>query len=228
VAARESSGAASSWVSYVVPFLILLALLGLAGQLGIPARWSYPVRTLVVAAALLVFSRRVIELRPRRWLASVRLGIAVCAVWIGPDLIWPGYRAHWLFRSALTGAGQAVVPAVPNPDPLFLLFRIGGSALIVPIVEELFWRAWLMRTLIANDFARVPLGTYSTQSFWVTAVLFASEHGPYWDVALVAGIAYNWWMMRTRSLADCILAHAVTNACLAAYVLLANHWEYWL
>ena len=60
------------------------------------------------------------------------------------------------------------------------------------------------------------------------ALLFASEHGPYWDVGLAAGILYNWWMIRTKSLEDCILSHAVTNACLAAYVLTRHQWQYWL
>jgi membrane protease YdiL (CAAX protease family) len=59
-------------------------------------------------------------------------------------------------------------------------------------------------------------------------VLFAAEHGPYWDVGLVAGVIFNLWMMRTKSLGDLILAHAVTNACLAAYVIAAGKWEYWL
>jgi CAAX prenyl protease-like protein len=95
-------------------------------------------------------------------------------------------------------------------------------------VEELFWRGWLMRWLIAADFRSVPLGAYTAQAFWVVAVLFASEHGAYWDVGLLAGIAYNWWMLRTRSLGDLILAHAVTNACLSAYVIVARKWEYWL
>jgi membrane protease YdiL (CAAX protease family) len=59
-------------------------------------------------------------------------------------------------------------------------------------------------------------------------VLFASEHGAYWDVGLAAGVAYNWWMVRTRSLGDLILAHAVTNLCLSVYVIAAGKWEYWL
>jgi hypothetical protein len=74
----------------------------------------------------------------------------------------------------------------------------------------------------------VRLGAYSALSFWATAALFASEHGPYWEVGLLAGIAYGWWMIRTKSLADCILAHGVTNLLLAAYVLLQGRWEYWL
>jgi hypothetical protein len=58
--------------------------------------------------------------------------------------------------------------------------------------------------------------------------LFASEHGSYWEVGLAAGIVYNWWMLRTRSLADCMLAHAVTNGALSAFVIATGAWRYWL
>jgi CAAX prenyl protease-like protein len=85
-----------------------------------------------------------------------------------------------------------------------------------------------MRYLIRADFESVPLGRYTPLSFWVVALLFASEHGPYWEVGLVAGVAYNWWLVRTRNLADCMLAHAVTNALLAGYVLVFGQWQYWL
>jgi CAAX prenyl protease-like protein len=112
-------------------------------------------------------------------------------------------------------------------NPVYLVFRVAGSALLVPIVEELFWRAWMMRRLISPHFERVPLGAYAAGSFWITAALFASEHGVYWDVGLAAGAAYNWWMVRTRSVADCIFAHGVTNGCLAAYVLVTGQWQYW-
>ncbi len=111
---------------------------------------------------------------------------------------------------------------------MFITFRVLSSVVNVPVLEELFWRGWLMRWLISRDFLTVPLGTYSRQSFWLVAVLFASEHGSYWDVGLIAGIVFNWWMIRTKSLPDCILAHAVTNACLAAYVLMRDQWQYWL
>ena len=85
-----------------------------------------------------------------------------------------------------------------------------------------------MRWIINTDFRQVPMGTYSAQSFWLTAVLFASEHGPYWEVGLIAGVLYNWWMVRTKSLGDCILAHAITNGLLCGYVLMTGKWEYWL
>ena len=66
------------------------------------------------------------------------------------------------------------------------------------------------------------------KAFWIVAVLFASEHGSYWDVGLATGIIYNWWAIRTKNLMDCVIAHAVTNACLGAYVIGWNQWQYWL
>jgi CAAX prenyl protease-like protein len=186
------------------------------------------VRVVASAAVLVLFSRRLIAWRPSRPLSSALAGAVVFLVWIAPELIWPAYRQLWPFRNPLTAAASGSFPQAVRADALFLLFRVCGSTLLVPLIEELFWRAWLMRWLISTDFAKLPLGAYAAQAFWITAVLFASEHGPYWDVGLAAGVAYNWWMVRTRSLADCILAHAVTNACLAAFVLAAGAWQYWL
>lgn len=211
----------------MLPFAALAALLAAGGYLPVPPGWLYPLRTIAVLAVLVAFSRGVVRLRPSRPLASAGLGLAVFTVWVAPDLLWPGYRAHWLFQNALTGVARSG-SAAPGAGAALLFFRVAGSALLVPVAEELFWRAWLMRRLIRSDFASVAPGSYTAESFWVTAALFASEHGPYWDVGLLAGIAYGWWMLRSRSLADCILAHAVTNGCLAAYVLLAGRWEYWV
>ncbi|MBE7541609.1 MAG: CPBP family intramembrane metalloprotease [Solibacteraceae bacterium] len=67
-----------------------------------------------------------------------------------------------------------------------------------------------------------------TRLLWLTAALFSLEHGSYWEVGFLAGAVYNWWMVRTKSVSDLILAHAVTNACLAAFVLLTGRWEFWM
>ena len=74
----------------------------------------------------------------------------------------------------------------------------------------------------------MKLGTYARSAFWIVALLFAAEHGPYWDVGLAAGILFNYWMIRTRSLGDLILSHAVANFALCAYVIAAGKWQYWL
>lgn len=185
-------------------------------------------RVVILTVALLVCSRHVIDLRIERWLPSLVLGVFVFGIWIAPDLLISNYRHHWWFENPLLGSAQTTLPAAAQTETPVLLFRTIRAVLIVPIVEELFWRAWLMRWIIRQDFLKVPLGTYAPQAFWITAVLFACEHGSYWEVGLAAGVIYNWWMVRTRSLGDLIFVHAVTNACLSAYVIFAGKWEYWL
>jgi len=213
-------------IPYVVPFLALLVTvaagrslpMGVAGQ---------AVRFGAVAIVLWIVSRHVIPLRPSRWLASSLVGAGVFLVWIGPDLLAPGWRQHWVLQNPIFGYTQPLIPEGLRDNLAALALRTARSALLVPLAEELFWRGWLMRWLISHNFTAVPLGAYAARAFWITAVLFASEHGPYWEVGLAAGIAYNWWMMRTRNLADCILAHGVTNAILSAYVIGSGKWEYW-
>jgi CAAX prenyl protease-like protein len=154
--------------------------------------------------------------------------LAVFAIWIGPDLLIRGYREHWLFQNPILGKLHSSIPQDLLADRMVLLLRCFRAIILVPIIEELFWRAWLMRWVINPDFQAVKLGTYTAKSMWITAILFASEHGPYWEVGLIAGLLFNWWMVRTKSLGDCILAHAITNAALSFYVMQTGKWEYWL
>ncbi len=211
---------------YVVPFVTFLLLL-LLGPL-LPAPVDAPVRIVILSLVLWFFSRGVIQFKARLLVPSALAGVLLFLLWIAPDVLIPHYREFWLFQNQLTGTLHSSLPAASRSDPWVLVFRVLRSIFFVPIIEELFWRGWLMRWLISPDFESVPLGAFSHTSFWVTAVIFSLEHGPFWDVGLLAGIAFNWWMVRTRSLGDCILFHAVTNACLAGYVLATHRWEYWL
>lgn len=216
-----------SW-PYVAPFAVFLGFLVLGPLLPVGPEISYPLRVIAVSAVLFLCSRDLIDLKASRWGASVVLGLAVFVIWIGPDLLWPGYRAHWLFQNPVTGKLASSIPEAARKNVVFLIWRVAGAVILVPIIEELFWRAWLMRYVISHNFKNIALGAYTARAFWICAVLFAAEHGPYWDVGLAAGVAFNWWMVRTRNLADCIVAHAVTNLCLAAYVLYFGKWEYLL
>lgn len=215
-------------VPYVVPFVVFLVFLALQRSIPLSPVIEGPLRLVLLALVLYTFSRHVIELHANALYASTLVGIGVFAIWILPDVLFPGYRQYWLFQNSVTGPLSSSLTTPDRLDPVILGSRTIRAVVLVPIIEELFWRAWLMRWLISPRFESVRLGTYQAQSFWLTAILFASEHGPFWDVGLIAGIVYNWWMVRTGSLGDCILAHAVTNACLCGYILATHHWEYWL
>ncbi len=181
-----------------------------------------------MTAILAYFSRGVIDLKLRNPVGTIGIGLLVFGLWVAPDILFPGYRSHWLFSNSIVGVPKTGLGELGQADTLVLVLRAARATLIVPIIEELFWRAWLMRWLIDQDFQRVPLGAYAARAFWIVAILFASEHGSYWEVGLVAGILYNWWMVRTKSLGDLILAHAITNGCLCAYVVTMGKWEYLL
>jgi CAAX prenyl protease-like protein len=212
-------------VPWVLPFLIFIGLLAIQQAVSIPA-W---LRFTVSLAAILAVSRVPLRGGPSKPLLSILIGVAVFVLWVAPDVIAPWWRHSVLFDNPITGRPEGNTPPASKNDLVFLLFRVATTVIAVPILEELFWRGWLMRWIIdAKDFERVPLGTFQPAAFWLTAILFASEHGSFWDVGLAAGIVYNWWMIRTRNVWDCIIAHAVTNGILAAYVIGAGQWQYWL
>lgn len=220
----RSPGTASPTLAYVAPFLIYIGLMGAAHLLGVPFSIAYPARLAFTLAAILVWSRGVVTLRATRLAASIAIGALVFAIWIAPDVLI-GYRHHWLFENPVLGSLDSANAVQGNA--LLIICHFAGSALVVPVAEELFWRGWLMRWLLHHDFERVKPGTYSPLAFWVVAILFAIEHGSYWEVGLAAGIIYNCWMIRTGNLADCIVAHAATNTVLSIYVVTGGRWQYW-
>jgi uncharacterized protein len=226
-------GVPDSWcarwpaLGFVAPFAVFVSVMAVEHAAGLPLHWTYPVRVALTLIALLLFSRPFLDMKCRAPLGSIVLGAAVFAIWVAPDLLF-GYRGHWLFTNRLLGEAASSAPAALKSNYWFIAVRALSCTLLVPVVEELFWRGWLMRWLVGPPLLQVPLGTYTRLAFWGTALLFASEHGSYWEVGLAAGILYNWWVIRTRSLADCILAHAVTNGLLSVYVLAFDAWQYWL
>jgi uncharacterized protein len=192
---------------------------------------GYPAKELlldaIIVAAIVGFSWRILPRSAPHWIASVALGLAVCVIWVAPDALFAGWRAHWLFQNAVTGKVTTTIPP-SELTPTMLALRTMRAALLIPVLEELFWRGWLPRWLQDTRFERIPLGQYTRFAFWATAILFAAEHGPFWEVGLVCGVIYNWWMSRTRSLGDLMIAHGVTNLALSAYVMATGRWGLWM
>ena len=213
--------------AYVAPFVLLLLLVYGAAHTQWNPVWQAPVSALLLGAVVWICWPRDLELRLTDVSGSALLGVAVFLLWIAPETIFSGYRNLPLFHNSIIGHVQSTLSPHAIRSPWVLFWRSLRSVLLIPVIEELFWRAWLMRWLISSDFRSVPLGRYAFAAFWTVALLFGFEHGPYWDVGLAAGIVYNWWMVRTKSLADCIWMHAVTNACLSVYVIATGAWTYW-
>ena len=224
VDAPRSSGSTLAWIG---PFVVFALWLAVDTSLPIANPAKEILRDGVLLASIVYFSRRVIPRSAPHWLSSIALGLAVCALWVAPDALFPAWRSSWLFQNAITGHLKTSIPP-GELTPLMLALRTARAALLVPVLEELFWRGWLPRWLQDTNFSRIPLGQYTPFAFWSTAVLFALEHGSYWEVGLLCGIIYNWWMRRTRSLGDLILVHAVTNLALSLYVIATGRLTFWM
>jgi CAAX prenyl protease-like protein len=97
---------------------------------------------------------------------------------------------------------------------------------MAPIMEELFWRSFLARYIISADFIRIEVGRFTPASFFLSALLFGLEHN-LWLAGIMAGIGFNLVLYRTRSIAQCILSHAVANLLLGIYVLRSGQWQFW-
>jgi CAAX prenyl protease-like protein len=114
------------------------------------------------------------------------------------------------------------------PYDLNLGCRFLRLVIVVPLVEEIFWRGFLLRWLIDADFTKVPLGTFEWKSFLIVAVLFMLEHAPAdWPAAILTGALFNLVAVRTRSLSSCVLVHAITNLLLGIFILRTGQTGFW-
>ena len=212
---------------YILPFAVFLLSLIAFDNNPIYARFAEPIRVAGLGSLCLLCWPRPFTSPLRQPVSATLVGAIVFMLWIAPDLLSPQFRQSVLFTNPLIMQSHARMNSSDVSNNWFFFFRTARAAVIVPVVEELFWRGWLMRWLVRADFETVPFGAYRPAAFWITAILFASEHGSYWDVGLVAGVIYNWFAIRSKSLVDCILMHGVTNALLSAYVIASGQWQYW-
>lgn len=214
-------------IARCLPFAIYLAFIAiaeLAAWLGMePAslRWLYPIKIAAVTAALAYFWRDYTELRdwqlqPAHAATAIATGILVLILWLN-------LGASWMTIGSAAGYDPSTNGRI---DWLLVALRIAGAALVVPVMEELFWRDFLLRWLERPAFAEVDPGTVSLKAIAISSLLFGVEHN-LWFAGLVAGLAYALLYRWHRQLASPILAHGVTNGLLGAYVVANGSWQYW-
>jgi uncharacterized protein len=220
-----------SAVVRVAPFVVFMAVLGLRGiapadgSWGFDTRWLYALQAGSAAALLALWWREYGELArqtlpgAREALLAVAVGLAVFGLWIHLDAPW---------MTLDTAATEPFVPKTSEGGldwPLIVL-RIAGAALLVPVMEELFWRSFLMRWLQAPVFEAVPPRGVGLRAVVLSTFVFVLAH-TLWLAAIVAGLAYAWLYIRSGKLWTAVIAHGVTNGALGLWVVATGQWQFW-
>jgi uncharacterized protein len=213
-------------LAYILPMGIFLAFTWAQGNWPALYAAGYVVKTIATAVALRILWRRYTLIRWNAIGLGVLVGIVGTAQWIGMQL--------WLQRrfAFFQSAGGAFNPESHFPElhqrVAFISVRLIGAVLVVPVMEELFWRDYLWRQIIApNDFKLAKVGEWSLAAFLSVAVVFSTVHGNWWLTAIVWGLLIGLLLVYTKSLGSCIVAHAVTNLLLGIYVLVYHDWAFW-
>jgi CAAX prenyl protease-like protein len=219
-------------IPYVVPFVLYLGLTQLASAYPKYYAWSYPALVVVVGGVTfaLLYGRAI--LRPHfRVLPGVVVGLVGIALWIAIcQLEWEKQIGALLPSWLQPGPRPAFNPntAIDNTAArwAFVVMRLTGLALLVPIAEELFWRGFLARWLNSPDWQGQSLGRFTPFSFVVVTLMFTLAH-PEWMAAAVYCVLLNLLLSWTRDLWNCVVAHGVSNLVLGVYILWTDSWELW-
>ncbi|MEO5721192.1 MAG: CAAX prenyl protease-related protein [Chthoniobacterales bacterium] len=220
----------SKLAAYVVPmvaFLVLMAPVSFLQKMG-DAFWLqsaehlvYPVQTIFCAALLVWYWRHYEFHRLARIFFSIAVAVFVVVLWISPQAFFGVAARTDGFNPETFAIGSIAYWGA-------LGMRFLRLVIVVPLVEEIFWRGFLLRYLIDEKFASVPFGKFSWLSFGVVTVAFTFAHSSAdWMAAAVTGALYNFVAYRTRSLSSCVLAHAVTNLLLGLWIVYTKQWGFW-
>ncbi len=214
-------------VAPFVAFMLMLGLRGAApidGSWGIDPRWIYGLGVLVVGALLVMCRHEYGELfaqtRPNRSEAlwAIGVGLVVFALWVQLDAPWMRLGDPAAGFVPLDDSGALMWPLV--------ITRWIGAALLVPVMEELFWRSFLMRWIQSPQFETVAPQQVGIKAIVLSTFVFVLAH-TLWLGAAIAGLAYAWLYVRTGKLWVPVIAHAVTNGVLGVWVVATGRWAFW-
>jgi exosortase E/protease (VPEID-CTERM system) len=205
---------------YLMPFLAILAAGMVAGAAAADSfERLYPLRLLAAAFALAVYRDQYKRLDWKFGWSGPAVGFFVFLAWLAADRL-TSVQEH---TGLALGLATLPVPA----RFAWIAARTFAAVTTVPIAEELAFRGFLLRRLIARDFESVGFRTWTYAAILVSSLAFGLLHGQRWAVGTLAGAVYAGALIHRGRIGDAVAAHATTNALLAASVLGQGRWELW-
>ena len=217
-------------VARIAPFVLFMALLIARSQApadgawGFEPQWLYGLSVVLAGAVLAICWREYGELArqtlpdARESLLAIATGVVVFVLWIHLDAAWMTIGAPSAPFKPLNADGMIDGPQVA--------MRFFGAALLVPLMEELFWRSFLMRWLEHPVFQGVTPQRVGVRAVVLSTFVFTLAH-TLWLAAAIAGLVYALLYVKTGKLWVAVIAHAVTNAALGVWVVMTGNWQFW-
>ncbi len=219
----------------VIPFGIFLALTFCQGKFGPQSvYWFYLAKTIVGAWLIFLMRPLVAEMKWALSWEAILVGVFVFAIWVGLDGFYPSLNE--LLQKIGMGSSKTSTTTFWNPNQqfgensglalLFVATRILGSSIIVPPLEEVFYRSFLYRWIVRPDFQSVALNEFVPKAFFIVALMFGLSHVE-WLPGILCALSYQWLVLRKNRLGDAMTAHAITNFLLGIWVVSRNAWKFW-
>ena len=214
---------ASPLLARVAPFVLFVLLTALQGRFGEASRyWIYLGKTLIGAWLIWWIWPLVREMRWKFSWEAVMVGVGVFVMWVGIDPFYPKWGSAGEGWNPFGQFGEDTTLAW-----LFFIGRLAGSTIVVPPLEEMFYRSFLYRYIEKADFLSVPMGCFAWKPFVITAVIFGTAHPQQWLAGILCAFAYQGLVCWKNRLGDAMTAHAITNFLLGLWVLRKSEWHFW-
>ncbi|MEI6563282.1 MAG: CAAX prenyl protease-related protein [bacterium] len=162
---------------------------------------------------------------------SATVGVGVFVLWVLPESSWARqwggcYDIYFRFFVRQGGGGGGSMFAPEQCGWMYSSIRLAGSAFVIAVAEEFFWRGLLMRWMDKPIFLAVDPRRVGRLAFWITAMAFGAEHKQ-WFVGMLAGLAYGLLYVRKGDIWAAVTAHVITNYLLGLYVLATGTYIFW-
>ena len=212
----------SPLIARILPFLIFIVLTSAQGSFGPGSHyWIYLIKTLMGIWMIWITWPLVGEMRVNFSLEALGGGILVFVIWINLDFKYPKLTAYGDTWNLAKQFGQGSI--------LFWFFattRIIGSTLVVPFLEEVFYRSFLYRYILTKNWLFTPHNLFDVRPFILSSLIFGLTHS-HWIAGIICGMIYQIIVLRTNRLGDAIIAHAITNCLLGFWVVTQQNWHLW-
>ena len=205
--------------TYLAPFLIILVVGMLATAASGGFEWLYPLRFVAVVGVLWMYRARYRAMDWKFGWFGIAMGVLVFALWMGCDFA--------LNKTSNDAMPKALAAASWGARTTWIAFRALAAIVTVPIAEELAFRGFAIRRFISEDIEALPASSYTWIGLATSSVAFGLMHGNMWFAGILAGVCYAWALLRRGRIGEAVIAHATTNALLAAYVLYFQKWHLW-